>query len=85
MPMFFLHSRDGASLKRGPAGQEFADLEDARGEALRVSKEALAEHLKGGGKLSVALMRSVEIADQNGMLVSVVTYAEAAEADDHQT
>jgi hypothetical protein len=55
-----------------------------RGEALRVSKEALAEHLKGGGKLSVALMRSVEIADQNGMLVSVVTYAEAAEADDHR-
>jgi hypothetical protein len=40
----------------------------------------LAEHLKGGGKPSVAMMRSIQIADQNGM----VTYAEAGEADDHQ-
>jgi hypothetical protein len=85
MPLFFPHSRDGASLKRDPKGQDFAALEDARGEALRVAKQGLAEHLNGGGKLSVAMMRSIEIADQNEMVLSVVTYAEAAEADDHQT
>jgi hypothetical protein len=84
MPLFFLHSRDGASLKRDPEGQEFAGLAEARGEALRAAKQGLAEHLKGGGKLSVAMMRSIEIADESGMLNSVVTFAEAAEADDHR-
>jgi hypothetical protein len=84
MPRFFLHSRDRASLNTDVEGQEFPEIEEARAEALRVGKQAIADHLKGGGKLSAVIARSIEIADETGMLKSVVTFAEAAEADDHR-
>jgi hypothetical protein len=80
MPRFFVHFRDGADLKKDDVGIDAPDLPAARGEALVAAKQAVADHLMGGGKLSEAMRRSLEIADETGMIVSVVTYAEASEA-----
>ncbi len=84
MPVFFFHARDGATFTKDLEGVEFAQIEDARREALRAGKQALADHLNRGGQLSAAMTRSIEIADTSGMVMTVVTYAEAAEAADQR-
>jgi hypothetical protein len=84
MPRYYLHVRDGAELAVDHEGLELGDQAAARDEALRVGKQALAEHLKGGGRLSTAIARSIEIADEGGRMLSVVTYAEASEAEDRR-
>ena len=78
-PAFFIHIRDGAGLAKDPEGIDAPDLEAARREALTAAKQALADHLIGGGRLSEVMARSLEIADEAGRTVSVVTYAEASE------
>ncbi|MGA0598991.1 DUF6894 family protein [Enterovirga sp. CN4-39] len=48
MPRFYFHTRNGVDLTTALVRVEFNDLEAARGEALRLAKQALVEHMKGG-------------------------------------
>ncbi len=71
MPRFFFHVRDGADLSRDEEGQELADVEAARREAVSSNREMLGERLlHGGGSLN---QRQIEIADETGHVVDVVS------------
>lgn len=73
MPRYFFHIRDGADLSRDNEGQDFAGVEAARQEAVRSSREMLGERLLHGGSLN---HRQIEITDETGHVVEVVTSAE---------
>ena len=46
MPRYFLHVRDGDHLQRDEEGEQFRDVEAARGEALAIAREMWAEALR---------------------------------------
>ena len=73
MPRYFFHVREGSDLNRDGEGQEFADVEAARREAINSVREILGEKLLHGGVLN---QRSIEIADQTGHVVDVITARE---------
>jgi len=70
MPRYFFHVREGSDLNRDGEGQEFADVEAARREAINSVREILGEKLLHGGVLN---HRSVEIADETGHVVDVIS------------
>lgn len=82
MPRYFFHVRDGATLFKDEEGAEFSDMERVYDEAMRASKEAVAEHILGGHPLSEALNRRFCIADADGRTVLIVSFAVAANHDD---
>ncbi len=73
MPRYFFHVREGSDLNRDREGQEFADVEVARREAINSVREILGEKLLHGGVLN---QRSIEIADETGHVVDVITARE---------
>jgi hypothetical protein len=70
MPRYFFHVREGSDLNRDGEGQEFADGEAARREAINSVREILGEKLLHGGVLN---HRSIEIADETGHVVDVIS------------
>ena len=73
MPRFFFHLKDGVTLC-DEEGMTFATVDEARCEALRAAREIMADEVRGG---SLTLVDRIEIADEGGNPVSVVTFAEA--------
>jgi hypothetical protein len=73
MPRFFFHVRDGGEFSRDEEGQELADVAAARLEAVNTNREMLGERLLHGGTLN---HRQIEIADESGHVVEVVTSAD---------
>lgn len=69
MPRYFFHVREGNQLHRDEEGQELANAEAARREAINSTREILSEKLLHGGSLN---HRSIEIADETGHVVDVV-------------
>jgi hypothetical protein len=69
MPRYFFHVREGGDLNRDGEGQDFADVEAARREAVNSVREMLGEKILHGGALN---HRSIEIADETGHVVDVV-------------
>jgi hypothetical protein len=69
MPRYFFHVREGSELSRDSEGQELADTEAARAEAISSGREILGEKLLHGGSLD---HRQIEIADETGHVVEVV-------------
>ena len=69
MPRYYFHVREGSTLNRDEEGQELANAEAARREAISVNREMLGEKLLHGGSLD---SRTVEIADETGHVVDVV-------------
>ena len=69
MPRYFFHVREGGDLNRDGEGQDFADVEAARREAVNSVREMLGEKILHGGALN---HRSIEIADETGHVVEVV-------------
>ena len=69
MPRYFFHVREGSELNRDIEGQDFADAEAARREAINSVREILGEKILHGGALS---HRSIEIADETGRVVDVI-------------
>ena len=69
MPRYFFHVREGSVLSRDEEGQELADAEAARAEAVSSAREILGETLLHGGSLN---HRTIEIADETGHVVDVV-------------
>jgi hypothetical protein len=76
MPRYYFHVREGSTLTRDLEGQELADAEAARYEAIAAIREILGEALLHGGALDG---RSIEIADgaEHGHVVDVVKSREA--------
>ena len=73
MPRFFFHLKDGITLC-DEEGMTFATVEEARGEALRTAREIMADEIRSG---SLTLVDRIEIADEGGNAVTVVTFADA--------
>jgi hypothetical protein len=69
MPRYFFHVREGSVLHRDTEGEELADAEAARREAINSSREMLGERLLHGGSLN---SRTIEIADETGHIVDEV-------------
>ncbi len=70
MPRFFLHVRDGLDISCDREGQECANAQAARKEAVSAGREMLGDRLLHGGSLN---HRQIEIADETGHVVDVVT------------
>ncbi len=70
MPRYFFHVREGAELSRDLEGQELPNVEAARREAIAANREIMGEKILHGGSLD---HRSIEIADETGRVVDVVT------------
>ena len=70
MPRYFFHIREGSTFHRDEEGQELADVEAARREAINAAREMLGEKLLHGGPLN---HRSIEIADETGHVVDEVS------------
>ena len=73
MPRFFFHLKDGATLC-DDEGMTFDTVEEARKEAVRAAREIMADEIRRG---SLTLVDRIEIADEGGNAVTVVTFAEA--------
>ena len=73
MARFFFHVRDGADLSRDEEGQDLPDVDAARREAVSSNREMLGERILHGGALD---HRQIEIADEAGQVVCVVTSAD---------
>ena len=69
MPRYFFHIREGSDLNRDGEGQDFANVEAARLEAIASVREIMGEKLLHGGALN---HRSIEIADETGHVVDVI-------------
>jgi hypothetical protein len=70
MPRYFFHVREGSEISRDTEGQELADTEAARREAISTVREILGEKLLHGGSLGY---RSIEIADETGHVVEAIS------------
>ena len=70
MPRYFFHIRAGGDISRDTEGQDLPDAEAARREAINANREILGEKLLHGGALN---NRQIEIADETGHVVDVVT------------
>jgi hypothetical protein len=70
MPRYFFHVREGADVSRDREGQELPNVEAARREAIAANREILGDRILHGGALN---HRSIEIADETGHVVDVVT------------
>ena len=71
MPRFFFHLKDGVTV-RDEEGMSFATVEEARREAVRTARAMMTgatEHDGGTDR--------IEIADEGGNAVTVVTFADA--------
>jgi len=69
MPRYFFHIREGSDLNRDGEGQEFANVEAARREAINSVREIMGEKLLHGGPMN---HRSIEIADETGRVVDEI-------------
>ena len=74
MPRFFFHIANGDCVPDAE-GSELPDLAAARETALTGAREMIAEELKQGKDLS--LEDRIEIEDEAGRIVAVVTFKEA--------
>lgn len=73
MPRFFFHLKDGVTLC-DEEGMSFATVDEARTEAVRTAREIMADEVRRG---SLTLVDRIEIADEGGNPVTVVTFADA--------
>ena len=81
MTRFFFHVRNGEDdLSLDQEGQEFADLDAARREAMNASREMLSEKLLHGGALG---QRQIEIANEEGAVLAVVKAKDTLLKENH--
>jgi hypothetical protein len=76
MPRYFLNIRNSSGFAEDEEGQELADLQAARAEAIAGIRSVLAEEIKRG---VLDLRGQVEITDEAAALLAVVPYREALE------
>lgn len=78
MPTFYFHLRDGNTYVADETGMELNDLNEARAEAVRGARDILADQLRAGEALDG---QRIEIADDHGEVLEVVTFKEALRPD----
>ena len=78
MHRYFFHLRDGGNLVPDETGMELASLEDARREAVQSARDILADQLRAGQALDG---QRIEIADERGEVLVIVTFREALRPD----
>lgn len=78
MPKYYFHVRDGAEISRDEEGQILQNLEEARREAFNSAREMMSERLLHGGSPA---RKQIEIADETGHVVDVISVREAVVKD----
>ena len=76
MARFFLHINNGNGYSEDPEGQDLADLEAARRQAIDGVRSLLSEEARQG---QLDLSGSIEIADDTGNVLLVVAFSEAVD------
>jgi uncharacterized protein DUF6894 len=74
MARFFLNIHDGSGFAEDPEGQDLADLDAARLQAIDGVRSLLSEEARHG---RLDLFGSIEITDSNGATLLVVPFREA--------
>lgn len=76
MPRYFLHVWHGTGLAEDTEGQEFASLNQARGEAMEAAREIMGQMHRGdrGANKSAIL-----IAESTGRTLETVPFTDALE------
>jgi hypothetical protein len=75
MPMFYFHIRSAEEFLNCSEPQPFADLDEARQEAIQAAREIASDDLQAGKSLD--LDRIFEITDAEGKILAKVPFAEA--------
>jgi hypothetical protein len=68
MPRYYLNVRQGQILHRDPEGAEFADLEQAREEAVHCARELVAAAITE----NEPVRGHMEVADGDGLILATV-------------
>lgn len=71
---YYLHMRSGETFMEDPDGEEFANLDAAKEEAIRSAREIMADRLRVGLPLDG---QTFEIHDEDGNLVATVPFKSA--------
>lgn len=74
MARFYLNIRNGTGFVEDPEGQDCADLELARNQAIDGVRSFLSEELRNG---ELDLTGTIEIADETGAVLMVVPFRDA--------
>jgi Domain of unknown function (DUF6894) len=77
---YFFHVRRGSELLQDPEGQELEDLTAAHHEANEAARTVMAECLRSNRPLG--LDRAIVIADENGAILSELSFEAALPTDD---
>ena len=75
MPKFFLHIRYGDSFVKDREGEDFADLESARREAIMSAREIIADLARAGAKQ--ADRDRIDVCDEFGNVLAIVPFLNA--------
>jgi hypothetical protein len=76
MPRFFFHVCNGTGFVQDEEGQELADLEAARAEAIRHARSIMASDVQRG---MLDLSSFIEIEDERRRLCQTLAFAEAVD------
>ena len=74
MPRFFMNIRNGRGLATDFEGTEFADLGQARREALLDAREITADRIRSGDLVEDDCL---EIADEGGNILAMIPFRDA--------
>ena len=74
MPRFFMHIRNGRGRATDFEGTEFADLAEARREAMLDAREITADRVRSGDLIENDCL---EIADEGGNILAMVPFRDA--------
>lgn len=78
MTMYYFHLRDGREFVPDETGIDLATIDDARREAVQSARDILADQLREGKALDGQL---IEISDEHGAVLEVVTFRDALRPD----
>jgi hypothetical protein len=73
MPRYFFHVREQSQFSRDTEGQELANLEAAKREAVSIAREMIGERVLHGGDIDG---RIIEIADEQDQKLDEVRFDE---------
>lgn len=79
MQRYFLDLVEGEERIEDPDGQTFPDLQSAKDEAVLSARDVIVNDLRDGRPLG--LHRTVEIRDEVGAIVAVISFATAIPPD----
>ena len=74
MPLFYLHVCNGNGFVQDEEGQDFADLEAARAEAVKSARSIMASDVQRG---MLDLSSFIEIEDEHHRLVHTLGFEQA--------